>query len=87
MSNVVSGRQLRTARIFAGLGQAEFAKAVGIDERSLRYWELKNDRPPALPSVVLKMIEDVLLQNGVVLTSFPTTGARHPTQFSSYPGD
>ena len=81
MSNVVSGRQLRTARIFAGLSQAEFAKAVGIDERSLRYWELKDDGLPALTSVVRKMIEDVLLQNGVVLTSFPTTGVRRPMQF------
>ena len=43
MSNVVSGRQFRTARIFARLSQAEFAKAVGIDERSLRYLELKDD--------------------------------------------
>jgi len=37
MSNIVSGRQLRTARIFAGLTQAQFAKAVGIDEQNLRY--------------------------------------------------
>ena len=81
MSNVVSGRQLRTARIFARLSQAEFAKAVGIDERSLRYLELKDDGLPVLTSVVRKMIEDVLLQNGVVLTSFPTTGIRRPTQF------
>jgi hypothetical protein len=29
MSNVVSCRQLRTARIFPRLSQAEFAKAVG----------------------------------------------------------
>jgi DNA-binding XRE family transcriptional regulator len=80
MSNVVSGRQLRTARIYAGLSQAEFAKAVGIDERSLRYWELKADGLPALSSVVRKMIEDVLLQYGVVLISFPTTGVRRPAQ-------
>ena len=76
MSNVVSGRQLRTARIFAGLTQAQFAKAVGIDERSLRYWELKDDGRPTTTAVVLEMIEDVLLQNGVVLSSLLTTGRR-----------
>jgi transcriptional regulator with XRE-family HTH domain len=67
---------LRTARIFAGLTQAQFAKAVGIDEPSLRYWELKDDGLPTLTVVVLEMIEDVLLQNGVVLSSLPTTGGR-----------
>ncbi len=79
MSNVVSGRQLRTARIFAGLTQAQFAKAVGIDEASLRYWELKDDGVPTLTPVVLEMIEDVLLQNGVGLSAFPTTEGRRST--------
>ena len=79
MSNVVSARQLRTARVFAGLTQAQFAKAVGIDEGSLRYCELNDDGLPALTAAVLEMIEDVLLQNGVVLSSVPTTGLRRPT--------
>lgn len=76
MSNIVSGRQLRTARLFAGLTQAQFANAVGIDEQCLRYWELKDDELPTATAVVLGMIEDVLLQKGVVLTSIPTTGRR-----------
>ena len=72
MSNIVSGRQLCAARIFAGLTHAQFAKAVGVDERSVRYWELKEDGLPTLTTDVLVRIEEVLLQSGVVLSSWPT---------------
>ena len=41
MSNIVTGRQLRAARILAGLTQKQLAKAVGVHERAARYWELK----------------------------------------------
>jgi transcriptional regulator with XRE-family HTH domain len=30
MSNIVTGRQLRAARILAGLTQKQFAQAVGV---------------------------------------------------------
>jgi len=79
VSNVVSGRQLRTARVFARLSQAQFAKAIGIDEGSLKDCESKDDGAPELAAAVLEVIEDVLLQKGVVLSSSPTTGLRRPT--------
>jgi transcriptional regulator with XRE-family HTH domain len=46
MSNIVTGRQLRAARIFAGLTQKQLAKAVGVHERAARYWESKEDKAP-----------------------------------------
>ena len=46
MPNLVTGRQLRAARIFAGLTQRELAKAVGVHERSARYWELREKKSP-----------------------------------------
>ena len=45
MSNIVTGRQLRAARILAGLTQRQLAKAVGVHERAARYWELKETKP------------------------------------------
>ena len=44
MSNIITGRQLRAARILAGLTQKQLAKAVGVHERAARYWELKEDK-------------------------------------------
>jgi len=68
MSNVVTGRQLRTARIFAGLTRAQFANALGIDERTLQLWEYNDDALPRSKAVAWETIEDVLLQNGVALS-------------------
>ena len=80
MSNVVSGRQLRAARIFAGLTQAQFAKAIGVHERNVRHWELKDDGLPTLTTDLLERIDEVLLQSGVVLSSLPT---RTPIRITS----
>ena len=44
MLNIVTGRQLRAARILAGLTQRQLAQAVGVHERAARYWELKEDK-------------------------------------------
>jgi transcriptional regulator with XRE-family HTH domain len=49
MSNIMAGRQLRAARILAGLTQKQLAQAVGVHERAARYWELKGDKPPSSP--------------------------------------
>jgi transcriptional regulator with XRE-family HTH domain len=46
MSNIVSGRQIRAARVLAGLTQAELARAAGCHPRSVRYWENKGSNPP-----------------------------------------
>jgi DNA-binding XRE family transcriptional regulator len=57
MSNIVTGRQLRSARILAGLTQKQLAQAVGVCERAARYWELKNDRAPTSTLSTLEKIE------------------------------
>ena len=56
MSSIVSGRQLRAARVLAGLTQAQFAAKAGFHERACRYWEAKGDQPPtSVPSTLAKI--------------------------------
>jgi transcriptional regulator with XRE-family HTH domain len=76
MSSIVSGRQLRAARILAGLSQKQLAQAVGVHERAVRYWELKGNRAPTSTTSLLARIEQVLLDRGVVVFAKPTAGAR-----------
>ena len=45
-TNIVSGRQLRAARVLAGLTQAQLAQQAGFHERACRYWEAQGDDPP-----------------------------------------
>ena len=79
MSNLVNGRQLRAARILAGLTQKELAKAVGVHERSMRYWELKETKAPTTTMALLEKAEAALLDHGVIIFSSPTPGARLAT--------
>jgi transcriptional regulator with XRE-family HTH domain len=79
MSNIVTGRQLRAARILAGLTQREFAQAVGVHERAARYWELKGNRPPTSTLSMLEKIEAVLHSHGVIVFARPTAGMRLAT--------
>ena len=61
--NLVTGRQLRAARVLAGLTQRTFGAALGVDERAVRFWERKHDRRPAsAPND--ERIEQVLLKHG-----------------------
>jgi transcriptional regulator with XRE-family HTH domain len=76
MSNIITGRHLRAARILAGLTQRQFAKACDVVERSVRYWELKEDRPPTSTSSVLEKIEAVLRDHDVIVFAKPTAGVR-----------
>jgi len=76
MSNIVTGRQLRAARILAGLTQKQLAKAVGVHERAARYWELKENRPPTSTSSVLEKIEAALRDHDVIVFATPTAGVR-----------
>jgi transcriptional regulator with XRE-family HTH domain len=62
--SIITGRQLRAARILAGLTQKELAKAVGVHERSVRYWELKEDRAPTSTVTFLETIEATCLLTG-----------------------
>ena len=73
--NLVNGRQLRAARVLAGLTQRTLGAALGLNERSIRFWERKHDRrPTGAPND--KLIEQALLAHGVILFSEPTPGAR-----------
>jgi transcriptional regulator with XRE-family HTH domain len=76
MSNIITGRQLRAARILAGLTQKQLAQAVGVHERAARYWELKEDKTPTSTPSSLERIETVLLAHGVIVFGSPTPGAR-----------
>jgi transcriptional regulator with XRE-family HTH domain len=76
MSNIVTGRQLRAARILAGLTQKQFAKATGFHERAARYWELKDDKSPTSTLSTLEKIEAALHSHGVVVFAAPTAGVR-----------
>jgi transcriptional regulator with XRE-family HTH domain len=58
MLNIVTGRQLRAARILAGLTQKELAEAVGVHERAARYWELKEDEAPTSTVDLLAKTEE-----------------------------
>jgi DNA-binding XRE family transcriptional regulator len=76
MSNIVSGRQIRAARMLAGLTQAELARAAGCHPRSVRYWENKGSNPPTNVASTLDSIEQALNQHGVIPFSTPTPGVR-----------
>jgi transcriptional regulator with XRE-family HTH domain len=76
VSNIVTGRQLRAARILAGLTQKELAEAVGVHERAARYWELKESKSPTSTTSLLEKIEAVLHDHGVIVFATPTAGLR-----------
>jgi transcriptional regulator with XRE-family HTH domain len=57
--NLVTGRQLRAARVLAGLTQRTLGAALGVDERAVRFWERKHDRRPtgvASPHEVIRSL-------------------------------
>jgi transcriptional regulator with XRE-family HTH domain len=76
MSNLVSGRQIRAARMLAGLTQAQLARAAGCHPRSVRYWENKGSKPPTNVASTLDSIEQALIRYGVIAFSTPTAGVR-----------
>jgi len=76
MSNIVSERQLRAARILAVLTQKQLAGAVEVHERTARYWELKEDRQPTSTCSHLEKMEAALRDCGVIVFAQPTPGVR-----------
>ena len=73
--NLCTGRQLRAARVLAGLTQRTLGAALGVDERAVRFWERKHDRrSTSAPNDA--RIEEALLDHGVILFAEPTPGAR-----------
>jgi DNA-binding transcriptional regulator YiaG len=79
--NLVSGRQLRAARVLAGLTQAQLAEQLGCHERACRYWEAKGDDRPTSTTSILQKIEAALLANSVVVFCEPSPGARLSQRF------
>ena len=83
MSNIITGRQLRAARILAGLTQKQLAQAVGVHERAARYWELKESKAPTSTPSSLEKIEAVLRDQGVIVFTTPTAGVRFSTNVAA----
>ena len=76
MSNIASGRQIRAARILAGLTQAELAQEIGFHPRAVRYWEAKGDALPTCVVETLSQIEEALRRRGVIVFVSPSPGVR-----------
>jgi len=64
MSNIVSGRQIRAARMLVGLTQADLARAAECHPRSVRYWESKGSNRPTNVASTLDSIEQALNRHG-----------------------
>jgi transcriptional regulator with XRE-family HTH domain len=74
-NNLVTGRQLRAARVLAGLTQRTLGAALGVDERQVRFWERRHHSKPSGARHHAR-IERALLDHGVILFAEPTPGAR-----------
>src|SRR5438270_12987972 len=76
MSNIVSGRQIRAARMLAGLTHADLSRATGCHPRAVRYWENKGRNEPTNVASTLDSIEHALNRPGVIAFSTPKPGIR-----------
>ncbi len=72
-SNLVTGRQLRAARVLAGLTQKTLGATLGVDQRMIRFMERRHHTKPTRPKYHAR-IEKVLLDHGVQLVSDPVPG-------------
>jgi hypothetical protein len=71
-----SSRQLRAARVLAGLTQAELSIEAGFDRNACQYWEGHGDRYPTCVQSTLEAIISALERRGVVVFAEPTPGVR-----------
>jgi DNA-binding transcriptional regulator YiaG len=74
-TSIVTGRQLRAARVLAGLTQRGLGAALGVNERQIRFWEQRAFSMPSRESLHPR-IEQVIRDHGVILFADPTPGAR-----------
>ena len=74
-NNLITGRQLRAARVLAGLTQRTLGAALGVDERQIRFWERRHHSKPSGARHHTR-IERVLLDHGVILMAEPSPGVR-----------
>ena len=80
-NNLITGRQLRAARVLAGLTQRSLGAALGVDERQIRFWERRHHSKPSRAWFHAR-IEEALLEHGVILFAEPSPGARLVTRSS-----
>jgi hypothetical protein len=73
---LVSSRQLRAARVLAGLTQAQLSAAAGFHPRACKYWEHWGDAMPSTHPETLDAIEAALARHGVELFANPSPGCR-----------
>ena len=71
--NLMTGRQLRAARVLAGLTQKTLGAALGVDQRMVRFMERRHSTMPTRRKYHHR-IEQVLLAHGVRLVSEPAPG-------------
>jgi hypothetical protein len=76
MSNIVSARQLRAARVLAELTQGQLSTESGFNPRAAKYWESRGDKAPTCTATTLEAIEQTLRRHGVEVFAAPTPGAR-----------
>jgi hypothetical protein len=74
--NLASSRQLKAARILAGLTQSQLSIEAGFNPRAAKYWERWGDAPPSTVPETLDAIEAALLRHGVQVFADPTPGCR-----------
>ncbi len=83
-NRLISRRQLRAARAFAGLSQVELSLACGMNSEICRYWERPtypgDDGWPTTNRRTLAKIVVVLEQHGVEVFCDPTPGVRMTSQ-------
>jgi hypothetical protein len=74
--NLISSRQLRAARVLAGLTQAQLATEAGFYRDACQYWESHGDGLPTSTQSTLDAITAALGRHGVLVFCDPTLGAR-----------
>jgi hypothetical protein len=73
---LVSARQLRAARVLAGLTQSQLSIEAGFNPRACKYWEGFGDAIPSTRPETIDVIEAALARHGVVLFADPSPGCR-----------
>jgi transcriptional regulator with XRE-family HTH domain len=74
MTNLVSGEQLKAARILAGLSQEQLAMETGRSLRTITGWESTAGATPCASRKSLERLEAALRQYGVALYVTPAGG-------------
>ena len=72
MGGLVNPRQIRAARALLGWTQADLGRALGIDQRIVRFHERRLPRNPKK----LSALEEAFNTQGVELIATPTFGVR-----------